>query len=240
MIMLKDNHTLDAVAITGTDEDLSFPFFAGLTDSRLSRVGKTTNVTGAKEIVITFSAPVSAEYIAVLNHNITSGATVTISDGVTTIPLTVSDTIICNCNLTSEEFTLSILDGSNPDGYIKVGLVYLGEAEDLGFFNMGVPIDYNTNSTQVISSSGQLTGGKGLNYKAAKFTFSDISETQRQQFINIFNDVDIIKPFILLIWEDSLTVEPPLYSCLMKQFSYKKQETDGVRWSVDMEIREVF
>lgn len=240
MIILGDNQTLEAASITANDEHFSFPFSAALTDSRLSRVGKTNDVTGTKTIIITFAEEITADYISILNHNFSAAAVVTIDNGITTKTLTIADSIVQKIDLVGDTFTLNITDAANPDGYLKIGLVYLGSYTDMGGISQGAGINHNSDSTQVFSGSGQLTGGKRLNYKTASFTFSDISETQRQTNTQLFNNLDIITPFILLIWENSLTVEPPLYCCFLKPFQYKKSALDGVLWSTTMEIREVF
>ncbi|HMA78882.1 MAG TPA: hypothetical protein VKP88_07200, partial [Candidatus Paceibacterota bacterium] len=143
MIQLWDNHILGTVTIDQKSESPYYEFDDALTDTRLSRRGRTLDVDG-EWITFDFGSAVTADYCAILAHNITSGATVKIqansSDSWAAPPVdetididqvetgTVDDTILHN--FTSSEYRywrLYIDDDSNSDGYIEIGYIFIGE-----------------------------------------------------------------------------------------------------------------
>ena len=101
-------------------------------------------------------------------------------------------------------------------------------------------IPNKSNSLAQKSTSGQLYGDRRLNYKSATVNFSGITETERQLIKTFWNTVDVVQPFILLIWEDDLDVEEPIYCSLTKELEWNKADVFGLLWTLSLEFEEVF
>jgi len=134
---------------------------------------------------------------------------------------------------------LSISDASNPDDYIEISKVFLGTHLSV-YMDTGMSFNNDSNSSTSKSTSGQMYGNRQLQYKSAKFVLSDIDATKRTLIKSFWNSVDIVKPFWLIIWEDSLTVEDPIYCVLTKSLSWSRAVANGNLWSVAIEIEEIY
>ena len=104
----------------------------------------------------------------------------------------------------------------------------------------GVSLPTKTNSITAKSTSGQLYGNRVLQYKAAEFTMSNIKRSQKAEINTCWQAVDIVEPFFMLIWEDSLDVEDPVYCAFTEELEWNKQSVDGDIWSLTMKIEECF
>lgn len=131
---------------------------------------------------------------------------------------------------------ITIDDSSNPDGYIEISKIYLGDYLQV-YMDTGISIPHSSSSQVSKSVSGQLYGNRQLQYKAAKFTLSDVDKAD---IIPFWNTVDIVKPFWLIIWEEDTDIEPVIYCSLTKSLEYVKQPLNGNLYTVGMEIEEVF
>ena len=248
MKILYDN-LVNSATISSTTENPDYLFSTALVDSRLSRVGRTLDITG-QDVKFSLTTAVDVTYIAITAHNFTSSATVKLqantSDSWTTPAF---ETTLTDCGAwcvdsftkqTYQYWRLFIDDDTNSDGYIEIGYVFLGEDLTMPGMNRAMIIPQKTNSASSKSTSGQLYGDKRLNYKAAEIKFDVIEEDERQLIKAFFNYVDIITPFVLLIWEDDLDVEEPIYCNLTEELSWNKLDINGLLWSLSMKFEECF
>lgn len=244
MKILYDNKIAN---ISASVENPDYPFSSALLDSRLTRFGKTINVEDQE---IKFSATITADYCVILAHNFTSSATVTLEGNDTDVWTSPSlsetftaygDSLVAS--FTSAEYDywrIVISDATNPDGELSVGYIFLGTGLDMPGFNRPKVLGNRSNSIAQKSTSGQLYGDRRLNYKSAEITFPDVTETQRQEIKTFWNTVDVVQPFTLLIWEDDLNVEEPIYCSLTEELSWEQQDYEGLTWSLGLKFEEVF
>jgi len=228
-------------------ENPDYPFSSALLDPRLTRVGKTIDV---EDQVIKFSDTITADYCVILSHNCTASATVTLegndTDSWDTPSLQESFSIAGDSlivSFTSAEYDywrITIDDPTNTATGIEIGYIFLGTALDMPGFNRPKKIEHKSNSLAQKSTSGQLYGDRRLKYKAAEITFPDVSETQRQLIKTFWDTVDVVQPFTLLIWEDDLDVEEPIYCSLTKELLWEQQDIEGLTWTLTLEFEEVF
>lgn len=243
------NNLVNNATIDLTTENPDYLFSTALIDSRLSRVGRTIDVSD-QDVKFTFTSAVDVTYIAITAHNFTSTATIKLqansSDSWTTpaFETTLTDCgVWCIDNFTKQTYKywrLFIDDDTNPDGYIEIGYVFLGESLTMPGMNRASILPQKTNSVSSKSISGQLYGDKRLNYKAAEIKFDCIEESERQIIKTFFNYVDVIIPFVLLIWENDLDIEPPIYCNLTEELSWNKLDVNGLLWSLSMRFEECF
>ena len=240
MKILYDNLVPDST-ITSYSENPDYDFDTALNDTRLSRTGRTVD-DATQWIKFSFSAAVDVDYIMVLAHNITSGATIKVQANATDVwtspsidtAMTYDADYIYHGFSSTESYKywrFYVDDSSNPDTYIEIGSIFLGEALEMPGFNPDAIIIKNSNSVATKSISGQLYGDVRLKYKAASFTFPSVTDTERGEINTFFDAGDVVIPFIMLFWENDLDVEPPLYCALTKELEWQKQAQRGTLWS---------
>ena len=249
MIILYDNLVTSAT-ITSYSENPDYDFDTALNDTRLSRVGRTVD-DATQWIKLAFAAAVDVDYMMVLAHNVSSGATIKVQANATdawTSP-SIDTTMTYNADYIYHAFSTTesykywrfyVDDGSNTDGYIQDALIFLGESLDMPGFNPDAIIIKNSNSVASKSIGGQLYADVRLKYKAASLTFPGVTEAERTLINAFWDTVDTAIPFVLMIWEDDLDVEPPIYCALTKELEWSKQPQRGVLWTLKLEFEECF
>lgn len=130
-----------------------------------------------------------------------------------------------------------VIYDSNSDNYTEISKVFLGQHLEFEI-DTGIALSDKSNSTSTKSESGGIYGNRKLQYKAAEFTVSVIDEDLRQNIKAWWNAVDVVKPFYMLIWEDDLDVEEPLYCNLTKELNWKKRSEHGGVWDLGFEVEE--
>lgn len=133
---------------------------------------------------------------------------------------------------------LVISDPGNPDGYIEIGNVYLGKTLDMPGMEPSQQIPYKSTSIGQKSIGAQLYGDSRPRLHAATITFPLIGDELKQEIEYFFDVVDTINPFILLVWENSLEIFPPLYCCLTKDLEWARVNISGLEWSMNLSFEE--
>lgn len=132
-----------ATAITASSADTAYPA-ANLKVLPVAKHWRSTGVS-SENLQFDLGSALAITLMAVLNHNLTSAATVTVNGGSTANP----DGSQYTTTITWREFDMFKLlsaaaqtyrywkvifvDTANADGYIKVGKIMLGNATTLGF-----------------------------------------------------------------------------------------------------------
>lgn len=246
MIILYDNKVLNST-ITMSTENPDYTFDVGLKDTRLSRYGMTDG-NAFQNIVFDLGASFSVTYAVIQAHNITG--TVILQSSLSTDFTTpefqqvftkYGDSLVCEIPARSRRYwRLAIFDPLNSAGGIKVGQVYIGSGLQMPGIDRMIILPQKSNSVAQKSTSGQLYGDRRLNYKAADINFSDVTETERQQIKTFFSVVDVVQPFTLLIWEDALNIEEPIYCSLTKDLEWKRQDVQGNLWTLNLSFEQCF
>lgn len=124
---------ISASSFTALSESASYPI-TNVQDERLSTIYKSMAVT-AQSIIINLEAAYSINTIAIISHNFTSSATITISaNSSDSWPGATTETITYNANMilkfitdqTYQYWKLSIDDPTNSQGYLSIGRIWLG------------------------------------------------------------------------------------------------------------------
>jgi len=244
-----NNVTATATTITPYSENPTYPCSTALKDSRLSRYYRSIGVS-SENIVFDFGAATSCTDIIILGHNFTAGATITIQANATNVwtspsysqVLTVADDIAYTFAAAQNYryWRLTIADASNPDTYIQIAYVFIGNSIAFPAMSPDQKVPRYSSADFDYSVSGQLYGSKKIQWRGASVTFSMITDTQKKAIETMFGVVDKVSPFVLMIWEDSLDVEPLIYCHFTKDLEWSKSGTEGLTWILEMTFREVF
>lgn len=136
---------------------------------------------------------------------------------------------------------LTIEDPSNADGYIEISKMFFGDYLQLPYMGKTQKLPTATTSTQQFSPTGCIYTDKGITYKYGNVTFPVVEDDEKTAIDAVFAEIDKSVPFILLIWENDLTFQPPIYSILTTDLDWQRvADMNGRRWSFSFGFREIF
>ena len=257
------NKNVANAVITSSTENPLYLFDTALKDSRLSRYGKTL-ITSASWLKFTYSADIDVDVIGIFGSNLTENATVSIQANATdvwtspsvneelTFSKDVKASIDANQSIgvwskqfdttqTYKYWRIVFVDSTNTDNYIKVGRVFMDEALVMPGMSVNQVFKIDTNSVQTYSTSGQVYGLKRLQYNGVSFNFPSVEDSDKKDIEEFYYKTDIITPYMMMVWEKSLSIQKPLYvvNISMPEFTRVEMQSSLI-WTFDSEIREVF
>jgi hypothetical protein len=132
-------------------------------------------------------------------------------------------------------------DGSNPDGYVEAGKVFLGTYLTMPGFAPDVEFTDNSTSHVEFSQCGQVYGDDGYQYRTFQFNFPLVTESERQTTKTMFATVGNHTPIFLTVWESNTSTEPVIYGIITESaMRYNQQGQQGLTYSMAFSFREVF
>ena len=195
---------------------------------------------------------IEPDMVAIAGHNLTSGCTLKIQGNATDSwggTPTIDETITHRDDIIVHVFTgaalrfwrLSIDDDANTDGYLQIGRLMLGTLLQLPYVEPGENLPRETTSVASESISGQAFGDRGIERRVPGFQFPAVTEAERQLLLTMWESVQNIDPVVLVVWEDSLTVEGPIYCRLdQAEIPFQLAREAGLLWTTTLKFREVF
>ena len=204
MRLLYKERSKDAT-ISANSQSVNYPV-SNVIDSRLSRLYRTDGVTTA-DIKFNLGSAQDISSVAIANHNITSGASITLYGNTSssfaspafTQVLTWDEDIILQIfgTETYQYWLIKIVDPSNPDGYIEVGRAWIGEYFQTPGVAPTVSVDYNSASSKARSIGGQTY--LDINYKYTNFGIrhSAITFAEKAEFQEVLDTVDTGIPYFI-------------------------------------------
>ena len=193
---------------------------------------------------------ITADCAAIAAHNLSSGATVKIQGHPTNAwgGPDVDETLVWDSGVILGFFTSAskrfwrfyLDDAANPDGYLEIGRLGLGECLQMPPIEPGVALPVADTTVVSTTPSGQAYVDRGILVKAPAFALPIVSQAERVAINAMWTDVGKGVPVFLAVWEDSLDVEPALY-CRINQdrLEFQKAAEAGVLYSLDLEFLEV-
>ena len=243
------NSLIDAdSSYTATSENIAYPIVNAL-DSRLSKEYRSTIVSTSDYIIVNESS-IAPTYIGLVNHNISSSATLYVeassSSGFTGAYSTTmawsSYTALHNIGASTAKsyWRVRIEGNSTLNSYLRIGYLYLGTYLQMPGMEKNQEIAINTTAKANISDSGQLYGDDGYNYRSFKCNFPYLTNQERSDISTMYNTVKSYKPIILNIWNNS-TEERAMY-CYIAQdtVTFGRTDDNNMRWKTGLVFREVF
>lgn len=249
MIILYDNKILTST-ITANSENVNFPL-ANLKLVDSTKYFRSIVDTGVR--IVFNLASLKADWLFILNHNLTSGATIKIeantsdSWGSPAFSETVTwdeDTIWHGfTEQTYSYWSLYIDDSSNPDGFIQIGLLSLGKPLTMPGFDPAVKVSYidTTNRTRTPS----LKTYKDIRpvYRVVSVKYPTITQaefktvsTGIKPMLDFYHDTG--DPAMVVPYEETVDVEPPIYCELPARIDKEKLPVNGVLYTLSLEFEE--
>jgi hypothetical protein len=243
------NNVWDTHEITANSEASGYPA-ANLQDISCEVVTRSTGDTSEWWKIGDGVTKIKMSSFAIINHNFTSGATVTLQGNDTDSwgAPSKEEVITYNADIMTKFFTegeyyywrLLVADASNPDEYIEIGRLAGGEYLQMPPIEPGLTYPKITTSTREFTVTGQVYGDKGRIHRTPGFAFPIIEDDERVDIDEMFDGVHNIKPVVLIVYENSLDVLPALYCVIdQEELPWQKAE-DRLAWSLSLKFREVF
>lgn len=204
----------------------------------------------AQRIVLNL-ASLQANYVYLRNYNFTSSVTLRIeantsdSWGSPAFSQTLtynSEYIILNfTSQTYDYWSLYIDDPTNTDAYVELGGLILGQSVDLPGMDPGQIFTTVTKSKAQFSVSQNLYGNEDIDYREKTIKFPALSFEEKKTINDIYKQVKNVTPVLIIVWEDALDKEPPIYCNINKiRLPYQKSKKLVKPWSASLDFVEVF
>ena len=198
-----------------------------------------------------YQPKIKASYAALAGHNLSADVKIFIQGNdynSWSVPPFVSllawDKDIILKNFTEKEYPYwrFLLDNpNNEDGYIKLGLAYLGTYLTMPDIEPGVEMPRRTVSVKTRSGSGQVYGRKNYRYHSFTVVYPPfIDSSERDVIDQMFAQVLNVDPLFVLLWENSLDVFPPLYCTIIEPELPWRKSDEGRYWGLSVSFEEIF
>jgi hypothetical protein len=241
-----DNKILDAT-VDATSENPNYTA-DNLQNTVLAKVYRSV----ADTTTIKVSTAITASYFFILNHNLTSTATITLQGNDTDAwgAPSFSQSVTWHadkCYLNFDEATYNFWrvvitdDDTGADGYIEIGLLWLGTYLQMPGMKLDQQLNEKTDSSVSITYSGQAYGEERYSYRNPQFSFPYITHDERKSLLTMWENNKNILPMVVMIWANDFGMEFPLYCVLdQKNIQFKRNGDSRDPWAVKMKFREVF
>lgn len=245
------NQITSSVTITPSTNNLDYSF-ENLLDTYANMVMKFTGYTD-ENIVFFKSDYFVFDSIGIVNHNLTSGATITIeantSDSWGSPPYQETLTwrsylmydFITDVDLadTYDYVRIRFQDSGNTEP-IKIGNIILGDYIQLPGFQADVNKIIQNEGTGYIGNSGQAGGNSKYTFRQVEVNMGDFSNTQRQTIEALIETNGDYKPGMAVLWESAFDKELPMYAVYERRKSFTQNDNELNNWNTSFTIREVF
>lgn len=242
------NNVVDSIASTSIfplTVNVNYPI-VNIQNQRLAVRYRSTAVT-AQSIVFDFGSAVNINTFAILGHNISTAATITVSaNSSDSWPGATSQTLTGNVNMILKFFAqetyrywkLSIDDPTNTDGYIEIGRIWAGTYLDISPSSL---LDFSVTkkrSDMVTYGRGrQKFSSEGIGWRKLKFTFPKTNYSMIRSIETLFDYVGIYRSFIFCNFDTDRNYElvEPCYCSFNKELEFQHVSNMMFEYSFEFE-----
>lgn len=239
---------LDDYTLTESQEDENYPI-ENVQDIRLAKKWRTKTASAASIVLDAGTGlTITCDCCAVLEHNLdNASAEVYIqahaSDSWGTPSL--SSLITCTAGImvkffesTTKRFWRFYIDNlTNPLGYYEIGRLFLGEYLQISPSSFVEFPEKHPRSDRIsFSITNQPYSDEGLEHKELDYRFEYCSAGMKNSIETMWGSCGMWKPLILLNYDETYTVIPPLYCAIIEPIIFEHLTFD--RWNFALELRE--
>jgi hypothetical protein len=246
MRLLYNNTVYDATLVASSNQ-LGYGASLLADKTPFSKWKATGNVE--EYVVIDLQSAKAISGFALFNHNFTSSATITLEANTSnswgapafTKTLTWSTYYVWTyfVEQTYRYWRIVIEDAGNAND-IEVGELYIGTDLALPLLAPDSTFTMGTTSYRNVARSSQVLGTLQYANRLYSFNLVYLSNAQRESLRDMFATHGNVEPVVLVIWEDLLDNEPPLYGVVdSESLSFARRANRAQYWNVSMSFREV-
>ncbi|MBN2401016.1 MAG: hypothetical protein JXN64_01325 [Spirochaetes bacterium] len=244
MQKMYDNRILTAT-LYRSSENPGYPI-ANVQDTKVLRQFRTLS---ASNEWIKISSTITASRFAIMGHNLSASAVITLQGNDTDVWTTPSfeEIITWKAGIILHSFTeatynywrLVITDSGRS--YIAIGELYIGTYLQEPNIKLDTELDDETTGEGELSSSGQLYGDDGYELRNFTINYSPMNDAVRESMRVWWRMCKNNRPFILGIWANREDIESLIY-CHTAQKAIKWKRTGYVRlpWSTSIKYEECY
>jgi len=209
---------INDATLSSDNENANYPLTA-LKDIHLTNAFRFDDLTGGY-IDIDLGSAKDVSTVGIIG-NVSLTGTITLKGNSTeswAAPAVEESVTIANRNLlhyfTSANYRywrIEITDASNPDGYIEINKVFLGEYVQLPGVSTDYSFDDGSLSDRQFSPTGQPFSVVRPQRLRLDFTFPAMSTSDREAIRTAYQTNGIHTPMWLAVWEESFDVQEPVY-----------------------------
>ena len=239
---LFDNYTL-----VESQEDENYPV-ENVQDIRLATVWRTETAS-ASSIVIDAGtgATITCDCCAVLAHNFSTAATITIQANTADTWVTpgLSSAVTYREDIMVLFFTSSPFrywrfyfdETGNADGYYEIGRLFLGTYLQIDPSSAVEFPEKHLRSDRIsFSISGQPYSDQGLEHIELDYKFGRSSDSMKSKIETMYGSVGLWKPILFTNYDTTYSVIPPIYVSIVKEIVFEHLEFDY--WKYSLSLRE--
>lgn len=182
-----------------TDTTINVDFYSSVAYAPTCIILHKTNISASA--TVTFKSSSDSSFGTVNGENATMTA---IGNG---------DYILFSSAAAKNYYRINVVDGSNPDGYIEIGHIYIGTNYQYINTDASFNISYVNNDNVTFGSNGSIFSSAGSRYRVFNFTFyqkgSYLMDAEK-----LWSSVGNYKPFYLIVYYSSYSLFVPYYVCL--------------------------
>ena len=221
-----------------------------LQNTQLKKTTRTTIVTSVAtwDFDAGYGVTIDVNSIALLGHNITTGATSIqfimsansdYSAASTSVVFSHEvEMMTAYFNTDSKRYArVLVCDSANGDGYIEMGFVYAASyLQVIGGVGIDFPFQPLDSSTGNYSNSGQYFGDEGELLDLYSFNMPYINNALKGDLITMFEKVKTVKPIIMDFNESMHSSIAPLYCKLNESLAFNHMW--DFKWNASISLKE--
>lgn len=232
-----------------SSENANYPG-SNVQDSRLSKVWRTTGTSALAFLTVDNSSVYTdGRFASIINTNLTTAGSVTFQASTSSGFGSYNFKQLTRLNdywyvgfpstftMQKRYWRVEISDTGNPDGYIEVGRVWVGDYIDVVKSVSPTFPEYRKDTSEFDQSyGGQHYGDEGIILRNYKFNFPYFNSTNKDDIVTFIEDVKKTKKFVMILDEDDMTKVKPLYCFVNRdvQFDHIYQ----YQWSAKISFME--
>lgn len=235
-------------------------------DERLTTKYKTSTLSGV--ISVDLGSIQTTKVVAILGHNFTSSATISYTDNTGTYALTMLDTIL-RFTATGESLDMitesgnylitessdqlitdatpatrygyfTYADASNPDGYIEIGRLWMGDYIDINPSSLNdFTVTKKRSDVVAFGRDRQKFANPGVGWRRMELSFPKSNEAMVSQISDMYDNVGTHKALIFCNFDlirDYVLVEP-CYCVIDGELTFS--HSDRMKFSYSLNLEEV-
>jgi len=238
---------IDDATLTPVSEDLIYPV-ENVQNQRLAKPWRTTSLTGVS-VVADLGGTASVMMAAILGHNLTTSATLTISGNTTssfvapsyTTSMTSVDGIILKYFGAAQElryWQYTIEDPTNTAAYVEVGRLWLGvflQVEPTSTVDFSV--NKRRSDTVTYGRGRQKYATEGVGWRAFDLSFDYVAGTALTAVQTLVDTVGLHSSFIFSNFDSSLDYDIvlPCYVSIADELGFRHKQHMAFGYTLKLE-----
>jgi hypothetical protein len=198
---------------------------------------------------IKISTSITASRFAIMGHNLSASAVITLQGNNTDVWTAPSfeETITWKSGIILHSFTEAtysfwrLLITDSGRSFIQIGELYIGTYLQGPNIKPDAQIDDETTSEGEVSSSGQLYGDDGYDFRSFTVNYGTVSDAMREAMRSWWAMCKNNRPYIMLLWASREDLETPVY-CFTNQkaIQWKRTGNEKFPWSTSIKHMECY